>query len=310
MVMFASCRTDYPYKDFYGNLGYDNSNSRVPVVIATNDSLYDADVYVYVFYTPTNVGSAPVDVNYSARMDSQDNEQFYCLIDDAENGNLGHGKKACMNEDMPLFLQWEDNGIVYYNNVYPQHRYKFFAYTISDAADMNSSPVREHDYVAYDIEINGTQDLACGYARVTEKQAQLFAGHSLQVYSAETGRLDLFPVLHMEHQLVSLRFNLMPGCVAVSSVCVKDMPYRGRFVVAAEDEERMGVAFGDETTDFTLSFENDVFLPKEDCYEIQFEGSAESIVLEMKDGGFKAGHKYMVEVSALAQDGIEIIEVN
>ena len=302
IMLLAGCKSDYPHIEYDGDPGkveFDNIDFRVPIQVAISDPLFgsytrgmgafdnvkdpssidknwkDADIYVYAFYTPDGLKSSPDGINYSERMVSDNDEKFYCLVDDANNANIGHGKKARLNRDLGSFLQWSkddqqnDDNMVYYNSTYPQYRYRFFAYHLDDAADLSQKPERLSDYVAYDIKIDGTQDLMCGYATPTAKQIaslnavsnkHVFNNLKYLAYSTETGYIDLFPVFDMKHQFVYLKFFLKADSIFVDGEKVLDpeiknvrienvyitSPYHGEFVVAADDTSRLGVTFTSE----------------------------------------------------------------
>lgn len=306
MLLLAGCKSDYPHIEYNGNPGtveFDNIDARVPIMVAINDPLYqnytrgvgafdnvmdenginenwkNADIFVYAFYTPDGMANTPSNTNYSERMDSKDANKIYCLVDDADNDNIGHGKKARLNRDMTSFLQWTDNDMVYYNGTYPQYRYRFFAYHIDDAADMSKKPERKSDYVSYDVQIDGTQDLMCSYAQPTAEQLarmenlaspgnKNFVNNlSKLIYSTETGHRDLFPIFKMDHQLAYVRFFLKAdsitdasgnkmmdpeiAMVRVENIVINER-YHGEFIVAAEETGRLGVNFTNEKRNYYM----------------------------------------------------------
>jgi hypothetical protein len=196
--------------------------------------------------------------------------------------------------------------MVYYNSTYPQYRYKFFAYYLDSAEVTNFE--RYSDRVIYDIEINGTQNLMCACASLTEKQKKRFSDSPVYPYSAATGALGLFPTFKMESQLASLHFALSDD--SAEGVSIRNIeitaPYKGRFVVAAADEKEMGITFDTETTDFTQSFKKEgamFFLPAADNYVVTI-GDKIPAVLDVDDG-FKAGMAYTVEVKVNDSENIE-----
>ena len=302
VVLFVGCKPQYPHIEYEGDPGevvFEHIDSPVPIYVAISDPLYEgytrgmgvfdnlkgdgvadnwknADIYVYAFYSPDGMNGTPNDLNYSERMDSQDDEKIFCLLDDTEDENLGHGKRARLNRDMASFLQWNDNGMVYYNGTYQQYRYKFFAYHMDDAADMTRKPERRRDHVVYDVKIDGTQDLMCAYATPTAKQLETLTAsgdkHIINnieklAYSTTTGHCDLFPIFRMDHQLAYVRFFLKADSIVnengikemdptVKDVRVKNIiitaPYHGEFIVAAEDTNRLGVTFTNEVKDFYM----------------------------------------------------------
>ena len=302
-TLFVGCSIDYPEKDFFGYMSqavFDNASLRIPVLVAIDDPQetvgeeLDSAICVYAFYTPTGIEGAPETADYRSEDD--------CLV-----GNSVGGKKARLGGDMSSVLQWEDAEMPHYNSTNSQYSYKFFAYYVGDAVKKGTKVMRGADSVAYEIEIDGTQDLMCSVAAPTEKQKKKLAGSALVPYSAETGYWGVYPTFKMAHQLVTLQLSLKFSSVEVNSVCVKNMPYRGVFVVAAADETKMGVEFAAETTDFAISLDEEkrarVYLPEASSYTIQLDGST-SIELELSEG-FKTGYSYMVEINVIDQDNIE-----
>lgn len=293
--LFAGCRPKYPHIEYEGNprdVVFGHVDFPVPVNVAITNPLYEtytrgvgvfdkyqdgvagnwenADIYVYAFYSPSNLGGGPNDIDYSKRMDSEDDEKIYCLVDDADDEAKGHGKRAYINNDITSFLQWGGNNVPYYNSSYQQYRYKFFAYHIDDAADLMHGPERGRDYVAYNVEIDGTQDLMCGYATPTRKQlAALNAPSDKHIlnnieelaYSTTTGYRDIFPIFQLKHQLAFMKFFIKTDSIMnadgtkeiapeannlrIKNIIVK-APCNGKFVVAADDVNRLGVTFADE----------------------------------------------------------------
>ena len=318
LALLVGCTIEYPQKDFFDvkDVVYDNTNLRVPILVAMDaaEETFDneeewanAIVNVYAFYTPTDTEGAPEAVDYSERMDSHDEEKVYCLVDDTDNDNEGHGKQARLSKSS--LLQWEDGDVVYYNSTYPQYRYKFFAYYLGNAVDMEKmQPNRHHDYVSYDIQIDGTQDLMLMYgcATLTDKQKERFGSLS-NSYSANTGALGLFPTFKMERQLLaSLHFVVKEDSTSIKKIVIT-APYKGRFVVAAADETKMGVTFDADTKDFSKPFEGGAkfYLPATESYDVTIT-LADGTDKEFKlTGNFENGQSYTVEVKGIESDNIK-----
>lgn len=309
LALLVGCTIEYPQKDFFGVKGdvvYDNTNLRVPILVAMDaaEETFDneeewanAIVNVYAFYTPTDTEGAPDSVDYSERMDSQDEEKVYCLVDD---NNKGHGKQARLSKSS--LLQWEDGDVVYYNSTYPQYRYKFFAYYLDSAVVTNFE--RYSDRVIYDIEINGTQNLMCACASLTEKQKERFGSLS-NSYSANTGALGLFPTFKMERQLASLHFVVKENSTSIEKIVIT-APYKGRFVVAAADKKDMGITFDTDTT-FSKPFEGGAkfYLPATESYEVSIITLADDTLSSMLTENFENGQSYTVEVKGIESKNIE-----
>ena len=314
-TLLAGCSLEYPDRDFLGeegNVVFDNTTLRVPVQVAIDDirgtfcGIEDADLYVYAFYTPTSgVKGAPEKVDYTASMDTQDDEKIFCLIDDA---NAGHGKKARLNSNLDALLQWQNDEVVYYNSTYSQYRYKFFAYHVGNA---NMGKVeRDSTEIAFDVEIDGTQNLMCACASLTDKQKERIGDSPVYPYSATTGALGLFPTFKMEGQLASLHFAMSEDSAEGASIekVVIVAPYKGQFVVAAADETKMGITFDADTKDFAQSFEEDgamFFLPAASGYDLTIKLGDGKTFSSVLNGTFKAGETYIVEVKVNDFENIE-----
>lgn len=299
IATLAGCRPHYPEIEYNGDpskVEFENIETPVAIKVAISDPLYEnytrgigafeqvkdgatgddswksADIYVYAFYSYNGLKSSPNELNYVERMNSTNEDDYFCLVDDTDDENIGHGKRARISRDRDSFLPWiHDDNKVYYSRKYPQYRYKFFAYHIDDAADMTKEPNRNKDHVSYDICIDGTQDLMCACADTTAAQiARLTSIGNKHIvnnikalaYSTETGFRELHPVFDMEHQLALVKFyvktdsalnaeGIMEMDPEAENVHVKNIiittPYQGKFIVAADDTSRLGVSFTKET---------------------------------------------------------------
>ena len=377
-VLLAGCESKYPYIEYEGNPGkveFDNFESLMPIRIAIDDPLYEShtrgtgasdkdmdsigDIRIYAFYTPTEIHNEPDCADYSKRMSSEEDENIYCLVDDSNNENIGHGKKAHLYRGVSPFLKWTDFDEVYYSNIHPQARYQFFAYHVDDATDMTKSPNRYADYVAYEINIDGTQDLMYSYAQPTSEQLSqikdltnpsnktFFNNIDKLTYSTESALRDLIPTFKMEHQLAYVKFFLKAEKVGgvdtldaevekvrVKNIIIKNVPFKGEFIVAAEDTDRLGIAFTSDSTHYYMPMKNidgsvvpgnsngftpltpdtigcwvgaGILLPpamkytlEMDCYIEEGEGKDNSgynqeFHLSLTEG-FKAGHQYEVTI--------------
>ena len=289
IILLAGCKSDYPYIEYEGNPGkveFGNIESLIPIMTTMNSPLYenhtrgtgifnnekDKDFYIYAFYTPKGKDGVPQSIDYS--MNPQ--EEFHCLVDDP----TGHGLKARLSE-ISSALEWVKDTMVYYNNTYPDYRYRFFAYHVDDAVDMEKmQPNRHLDYVSYDIQIDGTQDLMCSCAQPTPEQLAKIKSlaspsnkdfiNNLEklTYSTQSAHRDLIPLFETKHQLAYIQFFLKvdsivvidplgkeekkidPGVdsVFIENISIKNVPNTGEFIVAAEDTSRLGVTFRPDKT--------------------------------------------------------------
>ena len=303
LTLLIGCRSDYPYIEYEGNPGkaeFNNIDSCIPIMLSIDKAFFESytrgmgafdevedkssidDIRIFAFYTPKGISDGPDSTDYTERMNTKDNKKFHCLVDDANNDNIGHGKRARPNSGNPSLLEWVDGDKVYYSNKHPQFRYHFFAYHIDDAANMNEEPNRYTDYVAYNIALDGTQDLMYSCAQPTKEQLAQIAKladsnnksfiHNLNklTYSTESAFRDLIPVFKMKHQLAFVKFFLKAEKVAgadtldpaienvrVRNITIKDAPFEGEFIVAAEDTTQLGITFSTETTDYYMPVEKE-----------------------------------------------------
>lgn len=311
VTLTIGCKSEYPHIEYEGELDevtYDKIESPVPIIVAVNDPIYvsytrgvgvfddldegdrsnyekwlDADFYVYAFYSPNGIPGTPQSAaDYKPSMNSNsENEDVppFCLVDDGDP-STGHGRKARLDENKESFLHWEDEAKIYYSKIHQQCRYKFFAYYLDDAATTSDGtlrrPERFSDRVTYDVKIDGTQDLMCGYAEPTAPQIDnlLNAGErdivnniDALAYSTVTGNRDLFPIFTMKHQLVFLKFYIKKGSVngevdpTAAQVEIKNISIKalteGKLTVAAEDRTKMGATFSGGITTLYMPVKHD-----------------------------------------------------
>lgn len=300
----SGCRQHYPGIEYDGledDIGVDYKEGKVPVYVAVNDPLFEhyttrgvgafddlknnetsdqkwweADFRVYAFLRRSFNGYGG-DLDYTERMNPSDDDCL-CLIDDTgTDGSNGHGRKANLHKEQSVFLEWSDEDEIYYNDTYQYYAYRFFAYYLDDAYDFSEGPtVRSKDCISYDFTIDGTQDLMCGYATLTdaqiaeaetfdsdEKDNEFFADNIKDLaFSKATGNRSIHPVFSMKHKLAYLKFFLKAGRVTtnngveevdseIANVHIRNISIsaltKGTMVVASDDTSRVGVTF-DETS--------------------------------------------------------------
>jgi len=190
----------------------------------------------------------------------KDNENLDCLMD---GYNYHEGFKTLLDEKGGMILP--DKPYVFYYPDYQDVGFNFFAYSIDDAksADgMASEPqaTRTQESIYYDLAIDGTQDIMCGYAPgITENDFNVGSGRYNKVKLTETEKkriLDIgnyctyaahrniHPYIAMRHQLTRLDFVAYPGDSTADYVTIDRIevraPMKGRLVVADNDTTRMG----------------------------------------------------------------------
>lgn len=163
----------------------------------------------------------------------------------------GHGKWAYYNGN-GSFVNWlfTDSDNLYYSEEDEMAPYDFFAYYHDGAASGDIE--RTDDRISFPIKIDGSQDLMCGVAELTEEQIAnidaLEDEESKQklkelkfYYSTYSGRHNIWPIFRMKHQLAYVKFNLIAGNAYEDAVLVNDIKLEthteGTFVVASTDKK-------------------------------------------------------------------------
>lgn len=160
----------------------------------------------------------------------------------------------------------EDNGI-YYSSVHHETGYNFFAYFVDnlDAPEYRGTkciPHRESkDMIWYDLTIDGTQDIMCGYApRLTKqrlddkyKNANIKNKEDREKieriggYSTFAAHRGVYPIVEMKHRLSQFRFRAFPGEPSADSILITAVKMkgwdRGRMVVAATNKDTASIGF-------------------------------------------------------------------
>lgn len=168
----------------------------------------------------------------------------------------GHGKWAHYNGN-GSFISWHftDTDKLYYSDQSQMTPFDFFAYFHDGAA---SGPVnRTGDRISFPVKIDGSQDLMCGVAELTEEQKETIKAMEDEEekqkikefsYSTYTGRRNIWPIFQMKHQLAYVKFNLIAGNSYGDPVKVHNMSLKthteGTFVVASTDK-KIGATFNE-----------------------------------------------------------------
>lgn len=160
----------------------------------------------------------------------------------------GHGKWAYYNGN-GSFATWRfADDKLFYSDKEQFLPYEFFAYYHDGAA---SGPVlRTRDEISFPVKIDGSQDLMCGIAKLTEEQLSAIATmedeeEKQQIkefhYSTYSGRRNIWPIFQMRHQLAYVRINLIAGNAYGDAVLVHDIKLEthteGNFVVVNRNKD-------------------------------------------------------------------------
>lgn len=259
----------------------------VPVMVALSDPYYNIlsrgvgkvdpeDEYFYDKMNPVDEEGNADNENkprffiYAFRKNKPDysitraEDKNMCLIDGScgtqadwareKDANMeGHGKWAYYNGN-GSFINWHFlDDKVYYSNDSQMTPYEFFAYYHDGAA--TDKATRTADRIFFPVKIDGSQDLMCGTAELTEEQLKTIDEITDEAekqkikefyYSTYTGRRNIWPIMKLKHQLAYIKINLIAGNAYGDAVLVNDIRLEthteGTFVVASTDQ-KIGATF-------------------------------------------------------------------
>lgn len=189
----------------------------------------------------------------------EDPDAAYCLVDGEDDYNYGFPAK--LTPDYPGAFDFVKGKMtadgtnylsqsLFYSHVYQEAGYNFFAYHI-DNLDNTAIPHRggNKNEISYDVTIDGTQDVMCGYApaltgEVLDSKQNISSMTkeerdkvlNIGLYSTFAAHRGVNPVVNLEHQFVQLKFKAYPGDeesdrITITGIDVK-APNRGTLVVA------------------------------------------------------------------------------
>lgn len=271
--------------------GEEPKQESVPVMVAFDDPYYNIlsrgvgkidpeDEYFGGKMNPMNADGTPKDPKEKPRFFvyafkrsnpfgydvTRADDKEICLVDGScgtqaeyaraypEERLAGHGKWAYYNGN-GSFVNWlfTDSDKLYYSDEDETAPYDFFAYYHDGAA--SGDIVRTDDRISFPIKIDGSQDLMCGAAELTDEQLAnidaLEDEESKQklkefYYSTYSGRHNIWPIFRMRHQLAYIKVNLVAGNAYGDPVFVHDIRLEtntvGNFVVVSKDK-KVGVTF-------------------------------------------------------------------
>ena len=196
------------------------------------------------------------------------NQLEYGKYKDEYAGIEQHGKWAHYNGN-GSFVNWHfsDDDLPYYSDDDPYMPFDFFAYYHDGAAC--GAVERTADQISFPVHIDGSQDLMCGVADLTDEQKKTIdempdedQKQKLKdfYYSTYTGRSNIWPILQMNHQLAYVKINLKAGNAFGDAVLVHDIRLeartQGTMVVAAKNKNLLGATFPADGPTEVLSLRN------------------------------------------------------
>lgn len=234
----------------------------------------NADLYVYAFRAGAYAQGAPEGQGATAdftksRWTSGDNVAGDCLLD----GAGGHGIKMHFTADQPGYLEQpvgyendikgtEHDYMRYYSKADQEVPYNFFGYYVDIPYGSMPAARKENDRISYRFDIDGQQDVMCGYAPwfTTEEdiadmksrlkdipQDQIDKILNIGGFSSYAARRNVDPVIDLNHQLVRLNFKAFPGDKGADSLRIKKIyvtcPNTCDLVVASKDPAELGASW-------------------------------------------------------------------
>lgn len=241
-----------------------------------SEKFKNSTFHVFAFrnnrYTGTTL-SEDVDLTKSIHLNGQLIPEFN------EDGTEGASRADCLLDGpdsrlgMPTKLSADNSGelrtvvqsegadvptLLYYSSRYQDVGYNFFGYHIDDF-DYTAPGVchRQNDAIYYDLTIDGSQDILCGYAPELTPQVLSDQYGNLGITSADKAKIlnigaystfaahrDLHPVISMKHMLARLRFVAHPGDEQAKNIVIRSLevqcPNKGRLTVAHRDLSKIG----------------------------------------------------------------------
>lgn len=249
-----------------GNITSGKSSTKGTGAVDAASDLLDDGKYVYVYGFGSSASS------FALRSES---DPYSCLIDASlDTPGAVSGRKASVSAT-DTYLNWVDSDRTVYwpTGERGAEPYDFFAYYLDDI------PVRDSDYdrtdegISIKVNIDGNNDLMAGRASLTEKQLQRFSADERArvqeyAYSYYTAIRDVTPTIVLNHQLVRLDFEIIPGVtlginkeMSIMDVSVESRT-SGLFTVAAKDESLVGLDFsGDVKKLYLMEKDGSPFVP-------------------------------------------------
>lgn len=222
---------------------------------------------------------------------TQDREFVHCLLDGpkyhlGQPTGLTYGGTGELHFEDGTSTDFIDDDLhkqeaFYYSGDYQTVPYDFFAYYVDDISLAQYH--RDADRIWYDITLDGTQDLLCGYApRINEDVLKSrYASRYKELSRAEinnicnyggyctyTAQLGIHPYVNVGHQLTQLEFEAFPGDSTANSITILGIRIEsqtsGRLVVASRNLEDVGFSAYDSKQFLSLRDPHDgLTTPKE-----------------------------------------------
>ena len=304
MVLLVSCHETYPGLDF--DLSGDdikNEEFVIDSVIVDKDRLPITLAIVDPSFTtlsrssvPTGSGAFDSERPDTMRIPHLKNADFHILgIQNTEEADytVTREQDSCvcivdnatahvsdMNSLLLTFNNTEENEPInyYYSHDHMLNKFNFYAYYIDNLEKPTLN--REKDCIWFNFQVDGSQDVLTGNAKLTQKQQAKINAHeekdSLQnyYYSTYTATRDIIPVIDLDHAMARLKFFIYPGDETANNLVVKSIriyaQYKGKLTVAHRDASLIGATWSSEKQWLDLRDEGDEPTLNQNNYRIQF----------------------------------------
>lgn len=240
----------------------------------TKNKLVNSTIYVYAFRNGQDAQgplAGPADLTKTSYAENRthDTTNESCLLDGPDY-NLGMPMHPSAESGGALIPMWE--GDLFYSSDYQDVGYNFFAYYLDDCKWTAS---RTSDRIAYDIEVDGTQDVLYGYAPLITSQMlndpskygnlNIPYEDKLKIlnangYSTFAAHRDVHPSIDMQHVLARFRFMAYPGDKNANDIKITKVemqaPYKGHLTVAGHTIDVPTVSFDEDLKTMVLRESN------------------------------------------------------
>lgn len=286
MMMVQSCSSHYPDMEYPDGNGNAEHTFSTPITVSLNkqnmfslvatrgsgsfetgnisQKCENSLFYIFAFRDGTDA-----DLSQTVKSDTAHSN---CLVD----SDIPYfGKASRLEKDSTGTLYFvEDENLVnktkmYYSQTNSSTPYHFTGYYVDDYVPTASTYHRNAEGIYYDLKIDGTQDVLCGYApditssllksrydnielTATEREKIL----SIKGYSTYAAQYGINPVLNLKHVLTKLKFEIVPADSTADNVTIRNISIigknSGKMIVAARNMTDIGLSAYDNTDTLQL----------------------------------------------------------
>lgn len=257
----------------------------------------NAPVFVYAFRKDVSGQGTlgPTDMTKGRWGATENTDEYWgrdCLLD----GEGHHGMLMKFTKDQPGYLEMQmkedekpNEHVKYYSKKYQEEPYNFFAYYLDREKDeLNglSPNLGNGGKVSYTLDIDGSQDIMCGYApfytleqfrtlpnlkTISEKEVNKIL--NIGGFSTYAAGYGVNPTVDLKHQLVRLDFRAYPGDEGADLITIKSIEVecntRCELIVASQNLDEVGVVDASWTMPGSLALKERSVDGKDEETELQ-----------------------------------------